>query len=316
VAIRLDQLRNADLNLLVYFVVLVEEKSVSRAAKRLRLTQSALSRVLQRLRALFQDDLLVRVDGKYQATPRGQDVLKELAIVLPHIDTLISGNTFKPAQEEATFRITAPDSLSYLYGPMFARRHAETPNFVIGFLPYSDERYRDLEANSSDLVLDADFRTLPPHLHKELLFEDSLVCAVAKNSPYKQTLSLAQYTAGEHVSVNVLDERQPLLDPALSKLGVTRKCPFSVPYFGMALRMVEGSHLIATLPRCMSELLVNRKTIRLIRPPREVGTFRYVMVWHKRQAMDFGSVWLRETMREMTTELLSKSLRPDKRAVK
>ena len=304
-AIRLDQLRNADLNLLVYFVVLVEEKSVSRAAKRLRLTQSALSRVLQRLRGLFQDDLLVRVNGMYQPTPRGQDVLEELAIVLPHIEKLISGRAFIPAEESVTFRITAADSLSYLYGPMLARRHVKTPRLVFEFSSYKEDRYENLGANSSDLVLDADFRALPSHLVKETLFDDSLVCAVAKESPYRQRISLGQYLASEHVSVNILDERQPLLDIALAKLGVTRNCTFSVPYFGMALRMVAGSPLIATLPKSMSELLVDRRAVRLIKPPREVGSFRYIMVWHKRQNGDARSIWLRQTMREMTTELLS-----------
>ena len=127
-----------------------------------------------------------------------------------------------------------------------------------------------MEANSRDLVLDADFKALPPHLYKEVLFEDSVVCAVAKNSRYKQKISLSQYLAGEHVSVNILDERQPLLDMVLAKLGVNRNCTFTVPYFGVALRMVAGSHLIATLPRSMSELLVDRRTIRLIEPPKEV----------------------------------------------
>jgi DNA-binding transcriptional LysR family regulator len=308
-AMRLEQLRNADLNLLVYFVVLVEEKNVTRAAKRLRLTQSALSRVLQRLRSLFQDELLVRVNGTYQPTPRGQEVLKELGIVLPQIDKLISGEEFNPAHEEAKFRITAADSLSHLYGPLFSRRHAKTPNLVFGFSAYSDQRYVELEANSRDLVLDADFKVLPPNLHKEVLFRDTAVCAVAKNSPYKQKISLSDYVAARHIAVNILEERQPVPDAALTKLGLSRDCVLSVPYFGVALRMVAGSDLIATLPRCMSELLVNRKTIRLIRPPREVESFHYVMVWHKRQHADARSIWLRQTMREMTAELLT-ALRP------
>jgi DNA-binding transcriptional LysR family regulator len=308
-AVRLEQLRNADLNLLVYFVVLVEEKNVTRAAKRLRLTQSALSRVLQRLRSLFQDDLLVRVNGMYQPTPRGQEVLKELTNVLPQIDKLISGEGFNPAHEEAKFRITAADSLSHLYGPLFSRRHAETPNLLFAFSAYSEQRYEELETNSRDLVLDADFKVLPPDLHKELLFRDTAICAVAKNSPYKQKISLLDYIAAKHIAVNILEERQPIPDVALTKLGLRRDCALSVPYFGVALRMVAGSELIATLPRCMSERLVDRRTTRLIQPPKEVESFRYVMVWHKRQHTDARSIWLRQTMREMTAELLT-SLRP------
>lgn len=137
-----------------------------------------------------------------------------------------------------------------------------------------------------------------------------------QNSRYKQKISLSQYLAGEHVSVNILDERQPLLDMGLAKLGVNRNCTFTVPYFGVALRMVAGTHLIATLPRSMSELLVDRRTIRLIEPPKEVEPFRYIMVWHRRQEMDPRNIWLRQTMREITSELLSAIRRSETSALK
>lgn len=302
-AIRLDQLRNADLNLLVYFVALVEEKSMTKAAKRLRLTQSALSRVLRRARELFDDDLLVRVNNTYQLTPRGQDILEQLAIVLPQIDKLISGEEFNPAKEAAKFRITAADSLAHLYAPHFARRHERTPNLVFGFTTYSEGRYQELEDGSRDLVLDADFKVLPPSLHKEELFRDTTVCAVAKTSPFKHAISLSDYIAAKHVAVSILEERQPTLDAALTKLNLLRDCALSVPYFSVALRMVAGSNLIATLPRRMSELLVDRRSVRFIRPPREVESFRYIMVWHKRLHEDPRNVWLRQTMREITAEL-------------
>ncbi len=302
-AVRLDQLRNADLNLLVYFAVLVEERSITRAAKRLRLTQSALSRVLRRARELFGDDLLVRMNSTYQLTPRGQEILEQLAVVLPQIDRLISGEEFRPETESAGFRIIAADSLAHLYAPHFARRHEKTPNLVFGFTTYSEERYRELEDGSRDLVLDADFKVLPAGLQKEELFRDTTVCAVAKNSPFKHAIRMSDYIAAKHVAVNILDERQPTLDVALLKLGLLRECALNVPYFSVALRAVAGSNLIATLPRCMGELLVDRKAVRLLRPPREIESFRYIMVWHKRQQADPRSIWLRQTVREITAEI-------------
>jgi DNA-binding transcriptional LysR family regulator len=303
-AVRLDQLRNADLNLLVYFAVLVEEKSITRAARRLRLTQSALSRVLRRARELFGDELLVRVNNTYQLTPRGQEIMDELAVVLPHIDRVISGEEFNPANESARFRITAADSLAHLYAPYFARRQESTPNLVFGFTTYSEGRYQELEDGSRDLVLDADFKVLPPSLKKEELFRDTTVCVVAKNSPFKRAIRLSDYIAAKHVSVNILDERQPTLDAALTKLNLVRDCALSVPYFSVALRTVANSKLIATLPRHMTELLADRRAVRTIRPPREIESFRYIMVWHKRQDADPRSIWLRQTMREITSEVL------------
>ena len=306
-AIRLDKLRNADLNLLVYFAVLVEEKSITKAARRLHLTQSALSRVLRRARDLFDDDLLVRMNNTYQLTPRGQNILEELAVVLPQIDKLISGADFDPENETASFRITAADSLTHLYAPHFAQRHVKTPNLVFGFMTYSEDRYRELEDGSRDLVLDADFKSLPSGMQKEELFRDTTVCAVAKDSPYKNAIRMSEYLAAKHIAVNILDERQPTLDAALTRLGLARDCALIVPYFSVALRAVAGTNLIATLPRHMSTCLVDRKAVRFVRPPREIESFRYIMVWHKRQHADPRSVWLRQTIRDITAKLRENS---------
>jgi DNA-binding transcriptional LysR family regulator len=91
---RITQLRQADLNLLVVFTALAEERSVSRAASRLLLSQPALSRALQRLRDMFHDDLLIRTPAGYEPTARGERLLQELSVMLPRLDRLLSGATF------------------------------------------------------------------------------------------------------------------------------------------------------------------------------------------------------------------------------
>src|SRR5580700_3984942 len=98
---RTTQLRQADLNLLIVFAVLAEERNVSRAAERLLLSQPAVSRALQRLRDMFHDDLLIRAASGYELTPQGQRLLQELEISLPRLDRLLSGAQFDPAREEA-----------------------------------------------------------------------------------------------------------------------------------------------------------------------------------------------------------------------
>ncbi len=297
---RLTQLRNADLNLLVYFIALVEEKSISRAAKRLRLSQPAVSRAFQRLRDLFNDDLLVRTARKYEPTPRGQALLQELAVILPQLERLISGKEFDPSTEHALFRLAAGDSLAQLYGPALAKRHSARPNLAFIFQAYTDDRFSDLEANRFDLLLDAEFRALPATLKSEVLFEEELVCAVARESAYKKKLSLSQYLAADHVCISVLENRQAVPDIALAKVGATRRCAFTVPYFGVGLRMTEGTSLIATLPRKLAESLVNPDQTRLVSAPEELGSFRYLMIWHSRQELDIRHLWLRQAMRDAT----------------
>jgi DNA-binding transcriptional LysR family regulator len=101
---RITHLRQADLNLLVVFTALAEERSVTRAASRLLLSQPAVSRALQRLREMFHDDLLIRTSSGYEQTPKGERLLRELATTLPRLDRLLSGDDFAPQEEETTFR--------------------------------------------------------------------------------------------------------------------------------------------------------------------------------------------------------------------
>lgn len=304
-ALRLDQLRNADLNLLVYLTVLVEEKSVTKAAKRLRLTQSALSRVLVRVRELFADDLLVRVDNEYQTTARGEEILQQLSSLLPQIDTLICGRPFDPATDAATFRVAATHTMTHIYGPGFALRHAKTPNVKIDFAACTDACYQDLENDRRDLFVGTQLSALPPSLEMEELFRERNVCAVDKNSRFQHLISLADYTAAKHISISAAGPSQVGVDEALLRLNIQRDCALSVPYVSAALHMVANSDLIVTLPSCLRGSLANRKTLRFIRPPREIEVCRNMMIWHRRQHADSRSLWLRQTVREVTAELLS-----------
>src|ERR1700716_967230 len=121
VIMRVTQLRQADLNLLVVFTVLAEERNVTRAAARLFLSQPAVSRALQRLRDMFHDDLLIRTSSGYEPTPKGERLLRELATTLPRLDRLLSGADFDPAAEETTFRIAVTDHASHVLCPLICR---------------------------------------------------------------------------------------------------------------------------------------------------------------------------------------------------
>ncbi len=297
---RLTQLRQADLNLLVYFIALVEEKTISGAAKRLRLSQPAVSRSLQRLRELFKDDLVVRRTRQYEPTPRGQALWQELTVILPQVERLISGKEFDPSTEQAAFRLAASDSLAHLYGPELAKRYGERRNLDFSFQAFTDNRFSDLEANRFDLLLDAEFRALPATLKSEVLFEEELVCAVDKDSPYRKTLLLAQYVAANHVCISVLENQQTVPDIALTKIGAARRCAFTIPYFSVGLNMVAGTSLIATLPRKLAERLVNPLQTRLVSAPAELTNFRYLMIWHSRQDLDVRHLWLRQAVRGAT----------------
>lgn len=302
VAIRLAQLRNADLNLLVYLFVLMEEHSISRAAKRMGLSQPSVSRALGRLRDLFQDELLIRTPKGYEPTPRGQALLDEMAVILPQIDRLITGETFDPIRDRVCFRICATDNATQLYVPVLCREILHW-RISVDFQPWSDDRYVELERNRLDLVLDAKMGVAPEHLHAKVLFEDAFVCLAAKNSPLPDSLSLEQYLAQNHIGVNVMHGRQTLPELAIANVGERRKCPVSVPYFTVAMKMVESTPFLVTVPRRLAQAYADLSKVRLLLPPAELTGFSYMMYWHPRRDSDPQHRWLRQTIKDATRDI-------------
>jgi DNA-binding transcriptional LysR family regulator len=252
---RITQLRQADLNLLVVFTALAEERSVSRAASRLFLSQPALSRALRRLRDMFHDDLLVRTPAGYEPTPRGERLLQELAVMLPRLDRLLTGGSFDPADEDAAFRIAVTDNASQVICPVFCRTVLPYAARVsCQFVAFHGDTFDAIERGWLDLALNADDGHTPDRFHREVIYEDDFVCAVAKESKYPRKLTLGQYLNGLHVGVGVLTGRQTTPEQRLAALGKKRACAIKVPYFTAAVRCVRQTALIATVPRRLAEL--------------------------------------------------------------
>ncbi|MPY91341.1 MAG: LysR family transcriptional regulator [Luteitalea sp.] len=294
---RITQLRQADLNLLVVFTALAEERSVSRAASRLFLSQPALSRALQRLRDMFHDDLLIRTPTGYEPTPRGERLQQELSVMLPRLDRLLSGATFDPADEDAAFRIAVSDNASQVLCPLFCQMvlpYAERVSCQ--FVALHDGTFEAMERGRLDLALNADDGHTPDRFHREVIYEDEFVCVVARASRSSRKLTLKQYLAGLHVGVGVLTGRQTIPEQRLASLGKKRKCAVEVPYFTAAIRCVRGTNLIATVPKRLAELERHDPAIKLVQPPAEMQGFRYLMIWHPRLHSDAAHVWLRSMM--------------------
>jgi DNA-binding transcriptional LysR family regulator len=291
---RITQLRQADLNLLVVFAALAEERSVSRAAARLFLSQPALSRALRRLREMFHDDLLIRTPAGYEPTPRGERLLQELAVMLPRLDRLLSGATFDPANEDAAFRIAVTDNASQVLCPAFCKMVLPYAEHVsCQFVALHGDTFDAMERGRVDLALNADDGHTPDRFHREVIYEDDFVCVVARESRYSRKLTLRQYLEGVHVGVGVLTGRQTIPDQRLAALGKRRHCAIEVPYFSAAIRCVPGTRLIATVPRRLADLERHDPNVKLVEPPPEMTGFRYLMIWHPRVHTDAAHVWLR-----------------------
>jgi DNA-binding transcriptional LysR family regulator len=167
---RLEKLRQADLNLLITFVAIAEEKSITAAASRLFLSQPAVSRALQRARAMFQDDLLVRSPNGFELTLRGRKILDELEGLLPRMENLVAPALFDPTREKSHFRISGPDNVCTVVLPPLCRQYANGRYQVhFEFWPWRSGIAELVEHGQLDLVLHIDDGLLPSHFQSERL---------------------------------------------------------------------------------------------------------------------------------------------------
>jgi DNA-binding transcriptional LysR family regulator len=278
---RLTQLRQADLNLLVVFAVFAEERNVSRAAERLLLSQPAVSRALQRLRDMFHDNLFVRTAEGYELTPQGQRLLQELEVMLPKLDRLLSGSSFDPAVEQATFRMAVTDNAAAVLIPVLCREVLPRARKVkFDFIPWHKGSYEEVLHGSVDLAFGSSTVETPSALQSQTIYDE-------------------QYLKLEHISIAILGGMQVSPDKPLAAMGYKRQVAIYVPYFEAAIRAVQATNLVATIPSKFLAGVIRRPAIKLVKPPPEIVGFRYVMTWHPRLNTDAAHTWLRATMREI-----------------
>jgi DNA-binding transcriptional LysR family regulator len=301
---RLEHLRQADLNLLVVFTAVAEERNITRAASRLLLSQPAVTRALQRLRDTFHDDLLIRTSTGYEPTPTGQRLLQDLATMLPRLDRLMAGGDFDPATEDASFRIAATDHAAYLLAPpLYTSVLPKRTKVEFSFVPLHAGQYDALEKGRLDLLLDSDHDTAALHLSKEVIFEVDFVCAVSRKSKFTRAITLKQYLAAEHVAVDIISGAQTHPDRQLAGIGQKRRCPLVVAQHTVAMRIAAVTEMIATVPRRMAVLEASNKAIKILEAPAALGSFKYAMIWHPRMETDAAHFWLRSIIRELGRRL-------------
>jgi DNA-binding transcriptional LysR family regulator len=296
---RVTHLRQSDLNLLVVFAALAEERTITGAASRLFLSQPAVSRALQRLRGMFKDDLFIRTPAGYQLTPKGQAILRELEVALPRLDRLIGGDQFDPSIEEATFRIAGRDHAFSVLCPVFCRQFLPAANKVsFEFVAAHDGSFTSMERGRIDLVLCSDDEAIPPNFESEVLYEEGVVCVVAKENSLPQRLTLKRYLDSWHISVKIKGSEPTIVEKSLASLGVKRRSAIRMPYLWAALRSVPGTEYMVTVPKRLGNALEGDRTLRVLKPPPELHPFKYLMVWHRRMNSDAAHNWLRKIIRK------------------
>lgn len=287
-------IRTVDLNLLKAFDALMEERSVTRAAARLALTQPAVSGMLTRLRDSFNDPLFVRTPRGITPTPRAEELAGPVRRVLNDIDGMLRAPLFDPATASMTLTLAATDyAMRAIVVPFLAALRRQAPHIRVAVLPIDDERLAgQLERGDIDLALitpDA----AGPDLHARRLFDEQYVCAMRRDHAHAAAggLSLDQFCALDHAIVSFKGANfKGVTDAALAKLGRERRVTLSVPSFLVLPDVLHASDLIAVVPR---RLVAGLDGIVLLPPPLPIPGFTKVAAWHARSHDDAAHGWAR-----------------------
>jgi len=292
-------IRRTDLNLLVVLDALLDERSVTRAAARLALTQSTVSGLLARLRKVFDDPLFVRTQRGLLPTPRAQALAPLLRNWLAEASALVAGETFDPAAAALTFYLSANDYIqSALIVPLVGRLQADAPNLRLAVRPAQTANVAELLAGGElDLTLTTTMEINAFDLPSRPLYEERYVGVVRSGHPLETAggVGLEEFCAYPHVLVSPSDGRfDGPTDEALAKVGRTRRVRLSMPGFLLLPEILQAGDLIAVVPE---RVLSGRMSgLRTFEPPVPIPGFTVVALWHPRMQKDPGHRWLRELL--------------------
>ncbi|MCA0013049.1 LysR family transcriptional regulator [Mesorhizobium sp. B292B1B] len=288
-----------DLNLLVALDVLLAEGSVARAATRLRLSPSAMSRTLARLRAATGDPLLVRAGRGLVPTPRAQELRQKVGRVVQDAETLL-----RPARLldlpglERTFTLRTNESFVEEFGPrLIARIEADAPGVRLRFAPKSEKDMASLREAAIDLEVGVADES-GPEVRIQALFRDRFIGAVRNDHPLGQgAMTPERYVAGRHINVSRRGRERGPIDEALSRLGLQRTVVCMASGFSAALAMARASDLIASVPERHTQGA--RAGMRSFSLPVDIPAVTISMLWHPRLDADPAQRWLRSCVREI-----------------
>lgn len=289
-----------DLNLLIALDVLLAEESVSRASVRLRLSPSAMSRTLSRLREATGDPLLVRAGRRLVPTPRALE-LREQAARLVQDAQVVLRPASKPQLDQLvrTFSLRTSDGFVENFAPALVARVAkEAPGVRLRFVQKNDRDAAPLRDGLVDLETGVVQKETAPEFRTQLLFRDRFVGVVRRGHPLaKSKVTAARYADGRHVSVSRHGVETRPVDDALPPLGLQRHIVAVVSGFAAALALARGSDLIATVP----DLHTRNLQSGMVAFPLPFATpeLSVALLWHPRFDADAAHQWLRACVRDV-----------------
>lgn len=303
--------KGLDLNLLVMLDALLEERSVTRAAQRLHVSQPAVSAALAKLRRHTGDELLEKVGRDFQLTPRAQAMVKPVKEILIQIEsTIYSGSDFDPSLTDRTFRVgMSTYSAEFLMPGLVQAITTRYPTISFVVEEISAESLGRVKAGNIDCCITfQQTRLLNPtesieELSTALLFTDEWVLVAARdNDSVDENLSYDEFCTLPYVETRLGRTLTSFVDRTLDNQTYRPRALISVPSFELAVTSVMRSAAVAVIPALLVDSRL-RPYLKIMKPPFEIAAIEEFLVWHSRSDADPGHAWFRELMLDVAHDM-------------
>lgn len=295
-----------DLNLLPVFVTLMEERSVTRAAARLGITQPALSNALARLRVTMRDPLFIRERYGIQPTPMALELAPAIAAALAKLDEVMLGQQeFDPAQAAQLVTVAPNSYVEFVLMPaVVARLREVAPGVRLRLTPYGSDLVETGVVSGTTAMVLGRITDPPDSLVVQHFMDDGLACVVRADHPeIGDRITPEQYGHLKHVNVLPPGRLRAGLFQALEQRGLRREVAVSVTHFLAVPEMIAVTDYCATLPRLICRRLGSDPRLKIVPAPVDLGTFPVEMAWHVRYRNDPAHRWLRSLIAEVARNL-------------
>jgi LysR family nod box-dependent transcriptional activator len=297
-----------DLNLLVALDALLTEKNVTLAGERLFLSQSAMSGALSRLRAHFDDELIVRVGRSMILSPFAETLVHPVQDLLLQTQSVLQRRSgFDPTTSKRHLRIGASDFVIDVFLSAFARRlEALSPNVTLELYDITGlDASADLEKGATDFLIVPSGRASRHHPSMELFKDSWCVLADKNNRKPGPALDADEYLRAEHVAVNFgHGDRQGIVEQTLAQLGLQRKVVVWAPNYHVVPQMIARTQRIATAPLILASRW--RHKLLVIPAPIPFPPIDEIVQWNRHQDHDPGIIWVRELLRKTISASVKK----------
>lgn len=300
-------LADIDLNLLVAFLAIYEERSVTGAAKRVFLGQPAMSAALGRLRSLFDDELFMRSGRVMQPTRKAEAIAPDIRDILDRVEGVLqTSQTFDPATAQVEIAIAASDYSTVAIVPKLLAHCAEAaPGLNFRLINYEKDAVAALLESGAVEVAFGVFDEPPPYTDMVPLFEEHLVGIVRQGHPALTdgTMSLETFAALSHALHTTRRDAVGYGDAVLERYGLTRRVAITTPYMLVTPALVAATDLVAMVPSRVAEKCLDRGAIEVFELPFTSELWSISMVWSRLASADPLNCWLRGALREICQEL-------------